>query len=95
MRTSSEENAQLGEIFADKLNQAQGPVLVLVPMGGFSEVDIPGGPFWLPEADQAFVDALRRNLRPGIPVEIMDVDVNNPAFSTRAVEALLALLSTH
>jgi uncharacterized protein (UPF0261 family) len=95
MRTSSEENAQLGEIFADKLNQAQGPVLVLVPMGGFSEVDIPGGPFWLPEADQAFVDALRRNLRPEIPVEIMDVDVNNPAFSTRAVEALLALLSTH
>lgn len=92
MRTTPDENARLGEIFADKLNHAQGPVTVLVPMGGFSEIDIPGGPFWLPEADQAFVDSLRLRLRPEIPIEVMDTDVNDPAFSARATELLLNLL---
>ncbi len=94
MRTTPEENAQLGQIFADKLSQAHGPVKVLVPMGGFSEIDVPDGPFWWPEADQAFVDALRRRLRQDIAVEIIDTDVNDPAFSARAAEALLAMLPT-
>lgn len=94
MRTTPEENVQLGEIFAEKLNQARGPVAVLVPMGGFSEVDVPGGPFWSPAADQAFVDSLRQHLRPDIPLVVMDTDVNDPAFSARTAETLLNLLAT-
>jgi uncharacterized protein (UPF0261 family) len=27
-------------------------------MGGFSELDYPGQPFWCPEANQAFLDEL-------------------------------------
>ncbi len=95
MRTTPAENAQLGALFADKLNPARGPVAVLVPMGGFSEIDVPGGPFWSPEADQAFVDALRRGLRPEIPIVLVETDVNDPAFATRAAETLLAMLPTH
>jgi hypothetical protein len=33
---------RLGEIFAEKLNAATGPVEVYVPMGGFSEIDVDG-----------------------------------------------------
>jgi len=94
MRTNVEENVRLGEIFAEKLNVATGPVTVLIPMGGFSEVDRPGQPFWWPEADQAFVDSLKRCLRPDIPVEISDKDVNDPAFSSRVAEKLLEFLKT-
>jgi uncharacterized protein (UPF0261 family) len=92
MRTTVEENARLGEIFADKLNAARGPVAVLIPMGGFSELDYPGQPFWWPEADRAFVDALKKKLRPDISVEISDKDVNHPEFSRRAAETLLGFL---
>jgi len=92
MRTNIAENQQMGEIFAEKLNMAQGPVMVFIPLGGFSEVDFPGKPFWWPEANQAFVDALKKRLRPDIPVEISDKDVNHLEFSRRVAEKLLEFL---
>ncbi|HEY0791370.1 MAG TPA: Tm-1-like ATP-binding domain-containing protein [Chthoniobacterales bacterium] len=93
MRTNVEENTRLGKIFAEKLNAARGPVAVLVPMGGFSELDLPGQPFWWPEADAAFVAALKSKLRPDIPVELCDQAVNDPEFSRRATERLLELIN--
>jgi len=92
MRTTIEENAEMGRIFAGKLNAATGPVAVFIPMGGFSEIDYPGQPFWWPEADLAFVDALKKYLRPDIPIEISDRDVNHPEFATRTAEKLLEFL---
>jgi uncharacterized protein (UPF0261 family) len=92
MRTTAEENASMGEIFARKLNAAKGPVAVFIPMGGFSELDYPGQPFWCPQANEAFVNALKKHLRPDISVEISDKDVNHPEFSRRPAEKLLEFL---
>ena len=92
MRTSPEENARMGTIFAEKLSAARGPTAVLVPMGGFSELDAPSKPFWQPEADQAFVDALRAGLRPDIPVVLLDHNINDPEFSTAAANMLLDMI---
>jgi uncharacterized protein (UPF0261 family) len=92
MRTNIEENQRMGELFAEKLNLAKGPVKVFIPMGGFSEVDYPEKPFWWPEANQAFVEALKKNLRPDIPVEISPKDVNDPEFSGKVAEQLLEFL---
>jgi uncharacterized protein (UPF0261 family) len=93
MRTTPEENRQMGEIFAEKLNAAKGPVAVYIPMGGFSEIDFPEKIFWWPEADQAFVDGLKGKLNPDIAVVIMEQDVNDPEFSGAAAKALLVMLS--
>jgi len=92
MRTTVEENAQLGEIFAEKLNKAVGPVEVFIPMLGFSEVDAPGKPFWWPEADQAFVNALKNGLRKDIPVHVMNNNINDPEFSALLAQTLLKML---
>jgi len=92
MRTNIEENQRMGKIFAEKLNKAKGPVAVLIPIGGFSEIDYPDQIFWWPEADQAFVDALKKHLRPDISVEISDKDINDPEFSKSAAIKLLELL---
>jgi uncharacterized protein (UPF0261 family) len=92
MRTTPEENRRMGEIFAEKLNAAQGPLAVFIPMGGFSEIDYPDKPFWWPEANQAFVDALKERLRPDIPLEISEKDVNDPEFSGRVARKLLELM---
>ena len=93
MRTTPEENMEIGRIFADKLNAAQGPVKVFVPIGGFSELDAPDKPFWWPEADQAFVDGLKSKLNPDIPVVVMGKNVNDPEFSGQVASALLEMLS--
>jgi uncharacterized protein (UPF0261 family) len=92
MRTTPEENTKLGEIFAEKLNKTKAPIAVFIPMGGFSEIDFPAKPFWWPEANQAFVDALKKNLRSDIPVVISDLDVNNPEFSGMVAEKLIEFL---
>ena len=83
----------MGEIFAEKLNAARGPVTVLIPMGGFSELDAPEKPFWWPKADQAFVDGLKSKLNPNIPVIVMDKNVNDTDFSGQVAQSLLEMLS--
>ncbi len=93
MRTTPEENEEMGRIFAGKLNAAQGPAVVYIPMGGFSELDFPDKIFWWPEADQAFVDGLKSKLNPEIPVIIVDKDVNDPEFSGQVAGKLLEMLS--
>ena len=90
MRTTVEECRRLGEILAEKINLSTAAVTVLLPRGGLSVIDSPGGPFWWPEADEALFDAIRYNLRNDIRVIEMDCDVNDPAFSRAAAEALLA-----
>lgn len=92
MRTTVEENTQLGCIFAEKLNAATGPVRVLIPLRGFSILDSPGQRFWDPEADGAFIASLKANLRSDIPVEEHDLNINDQAFAERCAQALLEML---
>jgi uncharacterized protein (UPF0261 family) len=93
MRTTPEECRQLGQILAEKLNRSTGPVTVLLPLGGWSVIDAPGGPFWWPEADQALADALQARLRPDIPLVKIDANINDPAFARKAAETLLASMA--
>jgi uncharacterized protein (UPF0261 family) len=92
MRTTPEENSQMGRIFAEKLSRATGPVAVLIPLRGFSQLDLEGKPFHWPDANQAFIQTLKANLRAGIPVTEIDTDINDPAFSDKAADTLLAML---
>jgi uncharacterized protein (UPF0261 family) len=94
VRTSPQENADLGRIVAEKANAARGPVAVLLPLDGVSELDRPGGEFWSPQADGALFDALRRHLRPGIPLIELGSNINDPAFADRAAATLLELIRT-
>lgn len=76
MRTTSEDNAILGRVFAEKLNRNRRRVIVLVPLAGFSANDRPGGPHGVtlagadagrwhnPEATAAFLRALKADADP-------------------------------
>ena len=92
MRTDKEENRQMGEIFASKANAAKGPVAVLIPLKGVSILDGDGEMFCDREADQAMFYALKSNLNDGIPVVEIDCNINDKAFSTKAVEMMLELI---
>jgi uncharacterized protein (UPF0261 family) len=91
VRTSARESRQIGSWMAHKLNRARGPVRVVIPDKGFSGIDIEDNPFHNGQANDAFVAALKRELRDDIAVEIVPHHINDEAFARVAAEALLAL----
>jgi uncharacterized protein (UPF0261 family) len=91
VRTSVRESREIGSWIAKKLSRASGLVRVLIPAGGYSALDVRDGPFWDPVADQAFVSALRKGLRPDIPIDIDPHHINDEAFARAAADAMLSL----
>jgi len=94
MRTNVEENRRLGEIIAGKLNQSIGPVKVLLPLAGVSQLDSEGKEFWWPEANHALFESLRTGLRKDIPLIEVNANINDPIFAESAVQHLLELVQS-
>lgn len=88
MRTSPEENAELGRRIARKLNGARGPLTVFVPLRGVSSVSTAGQVFADEAADAALVAALRADLDPAIDARYLEADVNDPDFAREMAETL-------
>lgn len=92
VRTSPEEMVKLGGLFAERLGEARAPVRVVVPTRGLSIPNVPDGPFWNPGSDAAFLRALRAGLPGTIPVETLDLHVNDPAFGVAVADRFAQLL---
>ena len=92
LRTNVDENRRIGEMIAAAVNAASAAVAVVVPLGGVSMLDSGGERFWDPAADRACFDAIRDNLRQGIPYLEDEHNINDPAFSGRVANLLLEML---
>ncbi|TMT81633.1 UPF0261 family protein [Haloterrigena sp. H1] len=88
MRTTPEENAELGTIIAEKLNAAAGPTALALPLEGVSAIDTAGEDFHDPEADTALFDALRSTLDDDIELIEMETDINDQAFAEALADTL-------
>jgi len=88
-RTTPDENRRMGVWIGEKLNRMEGPVRFLLPQGGFSSVDAPGGLFWDPVADGAFIDAICDTVRqgPDRKVDVLPFHINDSAFANATVAA--------
>ena len=80
VRTPASQMAQIGELFAERLNRATGPLAIAIPTKGLSIPNVPDGVFWDPDADAAFVSSLRSGLRPDITIHEFDHHVNDRRF---------------
>lgn len=92
MRTTVEENREIGHRIAEAANAATGPVAVLIPLRGVSMLDADGAEFHDPDADRACFDAIRRGVRAGVPVTELDLHINDPQFAAAVADAMLQLL---
>ena len=90
-RTTPQELREIAREVARKLNRSKGPVVILIPQKGWSSLDKEGMPLYDPEADQAFVHALKMNLDPKIPVVELDLHLNSREFAQEAVNRFLQL----
>ncbi|KZN23205.1 hypothetical protein A4G99_14150 [Haladaptatus sp. R4] len=94
MRTTPEENAELGEIIAGKLNAATGPTALFLPLDGVSIIDVEGEDFYDPEADSRLFDALRENLDDDVELIEIDAAINDDEFATATAKKLDEYLRT-
>jgi len=92
MRTTVEENRELGRIVAAKLNKAKGPTTFIMPKKGVSLIDKEGQPFYDAEADAAFLGSLKLNLSDRVKLVEMDTDINDEQFAAKAANILLESL---
>ncbi|HEY6627489.1 MAG TPA: Tm-1-like ATP-binding domain-containing protein [Acidimicrobiia bacterium] len=92
VRTPAGQMAQIGELFAERLNRATGPLAIAIPTNGLSIPNVPDGVFWDPDADAAFVKSLRRDLRPDIAIHEFDHHVNDPRFGEVVADLFADLL---
>jgi uncharacterized protein (UPF0261 family) len=91
LRVNREEMAQLGRMIARRLSESKGPTEVVVPVRGYSLIDIEGGPLWDHEADMALVEALEEELPSHIPVMRVALALNDPAFGRLVAERFVEL----
>ena len=94
VRATREEMIQLGHIFAERLNPAKGPVIIAVPTQGLSIPNVPDGPFWDPEADRAFLETLRSEIREDIPVRTFERHVNDPEFGREVADLFISMMES-
>ena len=92
VQPSPDDMTKVAGIIAERLNQALGPTLMLIPKRGFSAPNIEGGPLWGPEGNQAMIDGLRQLLKPEVPLVTIDAHINDAVFADTAADALMALI---
>lgn len=92
MRTTADEYRKIGNKIAGKLNQANGPVTLILPLKGVSSLDADGQPFFDSEADQALFDSLRESLSTNVNLVELDLHINDSEFADRIAEELLSML---
>jgi uncharacterized protein (UPF0261 family) len=92
VRITKDEQVTAARNVAKKLNEAKGPVQVLVPLGGISIMDIKGGPFWDEDISAAYREALRSALRSDIAYEELPHHINDDAFADSVLSRMLAMV---
>jgi len=93
MRTTVEENSRQAKWIAARLNQCDGEVRFLLPMGGVSALDAPDQPFWDREADEALFETITAEFHQTSRRKLLHLPyhINDPQFSEIAVEQFMAI----
>ncbi len=93
MRTTVDENKQIGEKLASKWNAAQVPMTVLLPKRGVSMIDADGQPFNGVEERRALFDAIERGIdNPNVEIVELDNNINDKDFALTAARKLIELI---
>jgi uncharacterized protein (UPF0261 family) len=91
LRISPDELKKVAHVFAEKLNRAKGPVRMMIPLNGWSSVDVPGNPTHNPAEDRIFIDELREKLNSEIQIIEVQAHMEDAAFARAVVKTSLEI----
>jgi uncharacterized protein (UPF0261 family) len=91
MRTTVEENAELGRRLAVKLNNSHTPTVVVFPQGGVSLLDAPGQAFEGVREREALYNGIVGSLNSTVPLVTTPKELNDPEVAQLIAEKFLQL----
>lgn len=91
VKLNVEEMAQIAQSLAASLNACTGPCRLIVPMGGFSHQDRPGGAIEDPELRAVFLENVRAHLSGDVRLDVMEEHLFDAAVTDRIVASLSEL----
>jgi uncharacterized protein (UPF0261 family) len=92
VRLNKAEMAEVGKEVARRLQYTHGDAVFLIPTAGYDSYAVQGMGFYDPQADAAFVDALKRDLPKNIRLIERDTHIEDPAFAVEAAQMLIELI---
>ncbi len=92
VRINKDEQIAVGYEIARRLKGSKGPTVFMVPGKGYDSYSVEGMDFWEPDSDQAFVDVLKKELPPNIPVMERNQDINDPEFAEEMARTLIEIM---
>ena len=92
VRLDASEMAQVGEEVAKRLQHTSDEAVFIIPTAGFDSYAVKGEGFHDPEADMAFVQALKSNLPGNIKVIERNTHIDDPDFAAEAANLLIELI---
>lgn len=93
VKVTDEEMKHVCQRLAESLNRLNGPCAMIVPMGGFSHQDRPGGPIEDPELREVCFDTLKASLNSDIQLLRLDAHLFAPEVTNAILETLNMLTS--
>lgn len=92
VRLNAEEMGRVGEEIARRLQHTSDEAVFIIPTAGYDSYAVEGKGFYDPEADQAFVTALKATLPANIKVIERETHIEDPDFATEAANLLIELI---
>ena len=92
LRTKRKEMIEVALAMAEKINNASGRTAVILPLQGLSILDKVDKEFDDREANFAFFETLKRNLKPEVEVKEVDAHITDALFADEAAEMLCELV---
>jgi uncharacterized protein (UPF0261 family) len=93
MRTTADENVKLGKKIAEKLNQATGYTVLMLPLKGVSMIDAPGQAFYGKDEDEKLFNELRHDINQKVVrLEEYELHINDKEFAEKAAQNLIDLI---
>lgn len=94
MRTTVDENVQIGSMLASKWNAAESDMIVMLPEKGVSMIDADGQPFDGPEERKTLFDTIKNGIN-NDHVEILEMpnNINDKEFAETAAKKLIELMN--
>ncbi|KNF08361.1 hypothetical protein CLPU_8c01260 [Gottschalkia purinilytica] len=93
MRTTVEENRELGKILAEKLNKSVGDTVLCLPLKGISAIDKEGQVFYGKEEDEVLFESIRNHID-NKKVKLVEIDshINDSNFALYMAKTLTELI---